>query len=106
MANFQSIKKKTRIFVPEATTLIGVVDETGLLEENEIFVHIRKDSFSEKWRENRFVGDDSSQAYVLIGDLIVTRNPCLNPGDIRLLQGVDKPELRHLYNVVVFSSKG
>ena len=37
---------------------------------------------------------------------MVTRNPCLNPGDVRLLQGVDRPELRHLYNVVVFSSKG
>lgn len=36
----------------------------------------------------------------------MTRNPCLNPGDLRLLQGVDKPELRHLFNVVVFSSKG
>jgi len=36
----------------------------------------------------------------------VTRNPCLNPGDLRLLQGVDRPELRHLHNVVVFSSKG
>ena len=30
----------------------------------------------------------------------------MNPGDLRLLQGVDRPELRHLYNVVVFSSKG
>ena len=36
----------------------------------------------------------------------MTRNPCLNPGDLRLLQGVDRPELRHLHNVVVFSSKG
>jgi len=37
---------------------------------------------------------------------LVTRNPCLNPGDLRLLKGVDYPELRHLVNVVVFSSKG
>ena len=43
---------------------------------------------------------------VLSGDLLVTRNPCLNPGDLRLLQGIDHPELRHLFNVVVFSSKG
>jgi RNA-dependent RNA polymerase len=25
---------------------------------------------------------------------------------VRILTGVDRPELRHLYNVVVFSSKG
>ena len=43
---------------------------------------------------------------ILSGELLVTRNPCLNPGDLRLLNGVDRPELRHLYNVVVFSSKG
>lgn len=41
-----------------------------------------------------------------MSQLLVTRNPCLNPGDLRLLKGVDRPELRHLYNVVVFSSKG
>lgn len=37
---------------------------------------------------------------------MVTRCPCLHPGDIRILKGVDKPELSHLLNVVVFSSKG
>lgn len=43
---------------------------------------------------------------ILIGDLMVTRNPCLHPGDIRVLTAVNRPELSHLYNVVVFSSKG
>lgn len=43
---------------------------------------------------------------VLTGNLMVTRCPCLHPGDVRVLQGVDRPELAHLVNVVVFSSKG
>ena len=43
---------------------------------------------------------------VLLGDIMVTRNPCLHPGDIRVLTAVDRPEFSHLYNVVVFSSKG
>ena len=43
---------------------------------------------------------------ILTGDLMVTRNPCLHPGDIRVLTAVNRPELSHLYNVVVFSSKG
>ena len=38
LANFQSIKKKARVLIPESCTLIGVVDETGLLEANEVFV--------------------------------------------------------------------
>jgi RNA-dependent RNA polymerase len=43
---------------------------------------------------------------ILLGDIMVTRNPCLHPGDIRVLTAVDRPEFSHLYNVVVFSSKG
>ena len=38
LANYLSIKKKARILEPKSCNLIGVVDETGLLEENEIFV--------------------------------------------------------------------
>ena len=52
LANFQSIKKKARVFIPESCTLIGVVDETGLLEPNEIFVQIKKDSFSCRTRRS------------------------------------------------------
>lgn len=32
----------------------------------------------------------------------VTKNPCLHPGDIRVLRATDFPALRHLVNVVVF----
>lgn len=38
--------------------------------------------------------------------MLVTRNPCNHPGDIRLLEAIDCPELQYLYNVIVFSSKG
>ena len=31
--------------MPKSTTLIGVVDESGVLEENEVFVQIKTDSF-------------------------------------------------------------
>ena len=43
-----AIKKKARIQVQESANLIGVVDESGILEENEIFVQIKTDSFSER----------------------------------------------------------
>ena len=38
--------------IPESCTLIGVVDETGTLEANEVFVQIKRDSFSCKVKEN------------------------------------------------------
>ena len=44
--------------------------------------------------------------YVVESDVLVTRNPCVHPGDVRKLKCVYKKELSHLFNVVVFSSKG
>ncbi len=45
LCSYQAIKKKARILVPNSATLIGTVDSDGILEENEIFVQIRRDSF-------------------------------------------------------------
>ena len=43
---------------------------------------------------------------VIIGDVLVTKNPCSHPGDIQKLKAVDVKALKHLFNVVVFSIKG
>lgn len=40
---------------------------------------------------------------VLNGEVIVVKNPCLWPGDVRKLTAVDHPELRHHVNTIVFS---
>ncbi len=37
---------------------------------------------------------------------MVTRNPCLHPGDVRQLEAVDVPELRHLVDCIVFPKNG
>ena len=42
---YLSLKKKARIIVPDSATLIGVCDSTGLLEPNEVYIQIRRDSF-------------------------------------------------------------
>ena len=60
LASYQAIKKKARILMQESCTLIGVVDETGLLEPNEIFVQIRRDSFKEKYDPQAFPGVEPS----------------------------------------------
>jgi RNA-dependent RNA polymerase len=48
---------------------------------------------------------------VISGDVIVTKNPCSHPGDIRLLKAIDEDDERyrefsHLCNVIVFPCKG
>jgi RNA-dependent RNA polymerase len=113
LCSYQAIKKKARILVPKSATLIGTVDSEGILEENEIFVQIRRDSFkcNDASDERAYKRAQVAQLMdgnreVLSGDVMVTRNPCLHPGDIRVLTAVDRPEFKHLYNVVVFSSKG
>lgn len=122
-----SLKKKARIIVKDACVLIGVVDDKGILAPNQVFCQIRHDSllFSQQNKkktrsrsspckpdpqkeegsdESFDIKDDGSR--VLEGNLLVSRNPCTHPGDVRILQGVDVPELRHLYNVIVFPSTG
>lgn len=43
---------------------------------------------------------------VVTGICAVGRNPSLHPGDIRVVEAVDCPALRHIKNVVVFPLKG
>ena len=42
----------------------------------------------------------------LTGPVVVTRNPCLHPGDVRLLTAVSAPQLAHLVDCVVFPNHG
>lgn len=69
----QDLKFKTRIHVPEAALLIGVVDELGVLEYGQVFIQI-----------DSSVALDAPQA--IVGDVIVAKNPCFHPGDIRVLK--------------------
>ena len=39
------MKRKARICLPDSGNFIGVVDPYNVLEEGEIFIQIRKDSF-------------------------------------------------------------
>lgn len=54
------LKQKAKILVAESAVLIGVVDELGILDENEVFVQLKRDSFRvEKERE---VGSDGEKS--------------------------------------------
>lgn len=48
LSNYLNLRKKARILVPESATLIGIPDDDGILNEDEVFVQIRPDNFSDK----------------------------------------------------------
>ena len=93
----KDLKSKGKIIDRQSASLMGVIDETRTLKHNEVFVRILK-PFSKK-------GD---QDFVLEGEVYVTKNPCLHPGDIRILKAVKSEKvmtnLSHMINVIVFSA--
>ena len=90
LANIKLIKSKARIYAPNSRLLMGVLDEYGVLEYGEVFVQITDEESSE----------------IIQSSVAIGKNPCYHPGDIRVLNAVDRPELHHLHNVVVFPQKG
>ncbi|CZR68497.1 related to RNA-directed RNA polymerase [Phialocephala subalpina] len=88
------MKYRARIPVPLGMTLYGIMDETGILEEGQIFCIFK----SEKKKQ------------ILIGKhLVITRSPALHPGDVQVVEAIKVPEdspLLKLCNCICFSQKG
>jgi hypothetical protein len=92
------LKYKARIPVAQGVTLFGIMDETGYLDEGEVYVTFDKADFL----HGRALDLDDRQ-------MIITRSPALHPGDIQLATNVIPPDhhpLRFLRNCIVFSQKG
>ncbi|KEH40648.1 RNA-dependent RNA polymerase family protein [Medicago truncatula] len=87
------LRQRTRIFIPKGRAMMGVLDETRTLEYGEVFVQ-----YSHKRH--------SCLSHVVKGEVVVAKNPCLHPGDVRVLKAVDVPALRHMVDCVVFPQKG
>lgn len=91
------LKHKARIPVPQGITLFGIMDETGFLQENQVFV-------TYDTMQGRHEPPPHGLARV-----VVTRSPALHPGDIQLATNVMPPDghpLRELGNCIVFSQRG
>ncbi|XVE53622.1 hypothetical protein DITRI_Ditri03aG0017400 [Diplodiscus trichospermus] len=101
------LREKARIFVSAGRWLMGVLDELGVLEQGQCFIQVSNPSI-----ENCFLkhGSRFSEAKknfeVIKGLVVIAKNPCLHPGDIRILEAVDAPGLHHLYDCLVFPQKG
>ncbi|KAJ3041241.1 hypothetical protein HK097_002362 [Rhizophlyctis rosea] len=100
----RDIKKRNRLLVKDSVTLLGVMDETGTLKEDEIFVQVKK---PETGFEIKLADVEGTEEKMIVkGKVVILRAPCLHPGDVRTAMAVDVCELRHLENVVVFSQFG
>ncbi|KAF8542199.1 RNA dependent RNA polymerase-domain-containing protein [Trichophaea hybrida] len=96
------LKEKAKIPLDYGAFLLGVVDETATLrgyhcdapedELPQIFCQI--------------LCPQTKEPQVITGRCIVARNPSLHPGDVRIVEAVDCPELHHLVDVVVFPQTG
>jgi regulator of nonsense transcripts 1 len=86
-------EQKCRILVPKSRLLFGVCDAWGVLKEGECAVKITMEG-------------DGQPAALKGCDVLVTRNPCLHPGDMQKFKVVEKRELAHLVDCIVFSAQG
>ena len=97
--NLRELKEKARIKIPfdSGRMMFGVVDEYGVLEYGQVFIQ-----YSTGYSET---GTDFVK-----GDVMVTRNPCMHPGDIRMLKAVCNDKVRrhfkHIKDCIVFPQKG
>ncbi|CAF0876837.1 unnamed protein product [Adineta steineri] len=97
--NTKYFLRRNKIPLPlnEARNLFGIADETGKLKPGQCFIQYRNlenSSRSEKYKVHE-------------GSVIVTKNPCLHPGDIRKLEAVFIPELENcIRDCIVFSTEG
>jgi hypothetical protein len=96
ITKLREIKYRGRIPVENGITLYGIMDETGYLEEGQIYV-VTQSSLNEP------------RKVLTGGKVIITRSPALHPGDIRTVEAIDVPDdspLTYLRNCVVFSQHG
>lgn len=109
----QRLKQKAAISIKKSAFLFGCVDELGVLrghsKETEGKGSLDVKSLPQIFLQVPKEGTEPNNPMnyrVITGLCVVGRNPSLHPGDIRVVEAVDVPGLRHLKNVVVFPQKG
>ncbi|GMQ10242.1 hypothetical protein CsSME_00053321 [Camellia sinensis var. sinensis] len=102
------LRTRCRIFVPQGRILIGCLDETGILNYGQVYVRITMTKAELQAGEQSFFQKIDETTSVLIGKVVVTKNPCLHPGDIRVLEAVYEVALEEKgwVNCVIFPQKG
>lgn len=101
------LRTKTRMLVRNGRSMMGCLDETKTLNYGEVFVQFSGAGYSNFFDESATCSSSGSQRlFIIEGRVIVAKNPCLHPGDVRVLRAVNKPVLHHMVDCVVFPQKG
>ncbi|XP_048319250.2 probable RNA-dependent RNA polymerase 1 isoform X1 [Ziziphus jujuba] len=101
------LRMKTRIYIPNGRALMGCLDETGTLEYGQVFVQFSASRYKQFFQDSSMLGSSwKQQPSIVKGRVVVAKNPCLHPGDVRVLKAVDVPALHHMVDCVVFPQKG
>uniref|UniRef100_A0A7N0TG81 RNA-dependent RNA polymerase n=1 Tax=Kalanchoe fedtschenkoi TaxID=63787 RepID=A0A7N0TG81_KALFE len=87
------LRTKSRMFVQNGRAMMGCLDETRTLKYGQVFVQYSAAGY----------GPYISSVQ---GKVVVAKNPCLHPGDVRVLTAIDVPALRHMVDCVVFPQCG
>jgi RNA-dependent RNA polymerase len=106
VSKFQQ-RAKIKTAKNKARNMFGIVDEYGVLEYEQVFIQytIPREDKLYSTKEER-MKNDGNQCEIYQGEVVVTKNPCHHPGDLRRFQAVYHPKLRHLKDVIVFPQKG
>jgi hypothetical protein len=91
----REVKYRGRIRVKKGKKLYGIMDETGYLQEGEVYA--------------AFETPEQGRTVITGERVLVTRSPTMHPGDVQIARAIQVPEdsmLNNLFNCIVFSQFG
>ncbi|KAK7283081.1 hypothetical protein RIF29_12346 [Crotalaria pallida] len=105
-AQLWGLREKSRIFVSSGRWLMGVFDELGVLEQGQCFIQVSTPALENCFSKHGSRFSETKNLQIVKGFVVIAKNPCLHPGDVRVLEAVDAPGLHHLHDCLVFPQKG
>ncbi|CAK9162356.1 unnamed protein product [Ilex paraguariensis] len=102
------LRSRCRIYVPKGRILIGCLDETGTLNYGQVYLRTTMTKVERQCGEQIFFQKVDETTAIVVGKVVVTRNPCLHPGDIRVLEAVYEVALEEkgVVDCIIFPQKG
>ncbi|XP_029824565.2 probable RNA-dependent RNA polymerase SHL2 [Ixodes scapularis] len=102
-STMDGLHTKSRIAVPlnKGRNMLGVLDETDTLKYGQVFVQ-----YTALGPDTEGQDDGLPKTRIVRGAVLVTKCPCLHPGDVRKFTAVDVPALHHVKDCVVFPARG
>lgn len=96
------LRYKTQIALPvdRARNMLGVVNTTGKLRYGEVFVQCTEICSPQVQQQG------PPKVTVIEGTVLVTKCPCLHPGDVRKFTAVNVLEVYHVVDCIVFPAQG